>query len=155
MQGDWQDAIDRLQQVLAWRERLGRGDGPAALFDRAQVAYARCRIEPGTRTRLALREALAGCPGWSGWAAWRARAFATDCDAAVALARTGDMRAKGKSAGRPLVVQPTVLREALFVGWTRAARPAISLPADRAAEDSPALRVLQWARTPRLPWPSP
>ena len=89
MHGDWQDAIERLQQVLAWRERLGRGDGPAALFDRAQVAYARCRIDPGTQTQLALREALAGSSGWSGWAAWRAPAFATDCDAAVALARTG------------------------------------------------------------------
>jgi hypothetical protein len=84
MHGDWRDAGARLREVLAWRERLGRGDGPAARFDRAQLAYAECRLDPREETRRALGEAIALGDKWSGWAVWKSREFLPACEAALA-----------------------------------------------------------------------
>ena len=82
--GDWSDAVARFGPVLAWRERLGRGEGPAARFDRAQLAYAQCRADPGEETRAALAASLAHAGGWSGWAAWKSREFLPACERALA-----------------------------------------------------------------------
>ncbi|MBP8119629.1 MAG: protein kinase [Burkholderiales bacterium] len=86
MHGDWQDAITRLQLVLARRERTGTGQGSMARFERAQLAYARCRLEPVATRASELRAALKQDAGWKGWIEWRAPLFARDCDAAVAAA---------------------------------------------------------------------
>ncbi len=83
MHGDWQDAILRLQAALAMRERRGTGDASTARFMRAEIAYARCRLDPGETTRSQLREALARNQGWSGWTVWFARDLAAACDAAA------------------------------------------------------------------------
>ncbi|MCQ4165026.1 protein kinase domain-containing protein [Tahibacter harae] len=82
MHGDWQDAIDRLQAVAAWRQQQGRGEGPAARFGLAQIAYARCRRDGTATARAQLREALARNQGWSGWAAWLAPELGAACEAA-------------------------------------------------------------------------
>ena len=82
--GDWSDAIERFGPVLAWRERLGRGEGPAARFDRAQLAYARCRLDPNVDTRAALAAAMAHAHGWNGWPTWKSREFLPACEDALA-----------------------------------------------------------------------
>lgn len=83
MHGDWQDAIARLQAAIAQRERRGSGDAATARFMRAEIAYARCRLDPTGTTRSQLREALARNQGWSGWVVWFARDLGIACDAAT------------------------------------------------------------------------
>lgn len=83
MHGDWQDAISRLEAVYAWRTRRGRSDGPAARFDLAQIAYARCRLDPNADTRAQLDQALSRNQGWTGWAAWLAHDLRAACASAA------------------------------------------------------------------------
>ena len=83
MHGDWQDAISRLEAVYAWRTRRGRSDGPAARFDFAQIAYARCRLDPNADTRAQLDQALSRNQGWTGWAAWLAHDLRAACASAA------------------------------------------------------------------------
>ncbi|UXI65827.1 serine/threonine-protein kinase [Tahibacter amnicola] len=89
MHGDWQDAITRLEAVLERRRQRGRGNAPAARFDMAQIAYARCRLDPTPATRAQLAEAMTYAKDWSGWAVWLAKDLTALCDKAVGEFRIG------------------------------------------------------------------
>ncbi|MEO5560346.1 MAG: serine/threonine-protein kinase [Dokdonella sp.] len=84
MSGNWDDAIDRLQEVLAWRARKGSSGSAAARSERAQLAYATCRAAPDAANVNTLREALANRDGWSGWFGWKSREFLPACEVALA-----------------------------------------------------------------------
>ena len=77
--GEWNDAGARLEAVLAWRARSGTADGANAKFERAALAFVRCREAPGEMTRSALREALLPVAGFRGWKRWLAEGWPEAC----------------------------------------------------------------------------
>ncbi|WP_395684381.1 protein kinase domain-containing protein [Dokdonella sp.] len=84
--GQWTDAIERLQAVLDWRARSDKPDGPNARFERAALAYARCRVQPGEVAQARLREALQDAQAFGGWKRWPAKAWPAACEGASVAA---------------------------------------------------------------------
>jgi hypothetical protein len=84
--GQWADASERLQAVLDWRERSEKPAGPSARFERAALAYARCRMQPGEEARARLREALQDAQAFRGWKRWPAKDWPAACAGASAAA---------------------------------------------------------------------
>ena len=77
--GEWKDAAARLEAVLAWRARSGTADGANAKFERAALAFARCREAPGEATRSVLRETLLPVSSFRGWKRWLAEGWPDAC----------------------------------------------------------------------------
>ena len=77
---DWPEAERRLQEILAWLDRRGEGDGVTAQYLRAALAYTRARQDPSPAALAQLDEALAARQGWyenmlwlsDEWRAWSA-----------------------------------------------------------------------------------
>lgn len=82
--GQWADASERLQAVLDWRERSDKPAGPSARFERAALAYARCRMQPGEEAQARLREALQDAEEFRGWKRWPAKDWPASCASAAA-----------------------------------------------------------------------
>ena len=76
---DWSDAITRLEAVLAWRARSGRADGDNAKFERAALAWARCRAAPDAAARSALEDSLFALASFRGWKRWLASEWRGAC----------------------------------------------------------------------------
>jgi serine/threonine-protein kinase len=85
--GQWADAIERLQAVLDWRARNDKPGGASARFERAALAYARCRMQPDEAAQSQLREALLDAQTFSGWKRFAVQGWPAACAGASTAAR--------------------------------------------------------------------
>lgn len=88
--GAYGDAARGLENVLAWRARVGQQSGKGAAFERLQLAYAHCRLAPGAATLASLRDVWASWAAPPTWQRWFAEGFVPSCE-----------RAAGRRAGSP------------------------------------------------------
>ncbi len=81
--GHWSDAIERLQPVLDWRRRSEGAGGAGAGFERAALAYARCRAQADASRVRELSEALHDADGFKGWRRRYVQGWEAACEAAA------------------------------------------------------------------------
>jgi serine/threonine-protein kinase len=93
--GAYADAAGRLEDVLAWRARVGQQSGKGAAFERLQLAYARCRLAPGAAALAGLRGEWASWSAPATWQRWFAESLVPSCE-----------RAAGERSGSPVRPDP-------------------------------------------------